>query len=249
MKYTFWKYYLPTEVIFGVNSLSQLPFIVKNFDTQSILLVTGCKSMFDRGIVAQIHDYLSNCKINLLKGIKPNPSFEDIKNSLKFAKRYENQLIIALGGGSVIDTAKALSILLTNDKNITGLIDNPSKIINKGIPLIAIPTTAGTGSEVTPFATIWDRKNKLKYSLNSRKIYPKTAIIDPELSLSLSPYQTACTGLDALTHAIEAYWSRNSQPVTDCLALEAISLISENLLKVHHEPDNIKARTNMMNAS
>ena len=142
-----------------------------------------------------------------------------------------------------------MAILLKNPGTLDEYLKGKRKIMHRGIPLIAIPTTAGTASEVTSWATIWDMEKKNKYSLAHKWMFPEYAIVDPALTVSMSPSLTAMTGMDALTHAIESCWSINSQPISDVFALRAIRLIRNNIQKACDEPGDMTARTNMALAS
>ncbi|HEY94412.1 MAG TPA: iron-containing alcohol dehydrogenase, partial [Dehalococcoidia bacterium] len=152
-------------------------------------------------------------------------------------------IILAVGGGTPIDTAKGISVMITNPGSITDYI-TPNSIRKPGIPVIAVPATAGTGSEVTIYTVITDTETDNKLLFTSPYLMPEMAILDPLLTLTMPKSLTAATGLDALTHAIEAYVSVKSQPMTDLLALSAIELLSTNLLRAWDDGNNIDAREN-----
>nr|HPJ07891.1 iron-containing alcohol dehydrogenase [Deltaproteobacteria bacterium] len=158
------------------------------------------------------------------------------------------QMLIGLGGGSPMDITKVSAVMLTNKGPIgsyfgIGLIPKP------GLPTILIPTTAGTGSEVTPIAILSDEGEKLKKGIVSPYLYPAMGVLDPELTTGLPPHVTAATGMDALIHAIEAYTSINASTITDMYCIKAIELISKNLRTAFAKGDNIEARTAMMEAA
>jgi alcohol dehydrogenase class IV len=173
------------------------------------------------------------------------PTMEHADEGLKVYRESGADFLIAIGGGSPIDTAKAISALATNPGKVNDF-EGPNKIPKPGAPLIAIPTTAGTGSEVTQFTIITDTVRNVKMLIASPMIMPKVALVDPMMTLKMPQGITAATGLDALTHAIEAYVSVKAQPITDALALHAIRLISENLRLAWCNGDNIPSRINMM---
>lgn len=180
--------------------------------------------------------------------VRPNPRTTDCDFTCELAKSEGVNVIIGLGGGSSMDQAKATAALVTNGGKCTDwdYVELPHKML----PTVCIPTTAGTGSEVTFCAVITDDENKYKMSImDVYNLRPDIAIADPELSLSLPPFMTASTGVDALTHAIEAYTCRVSQPITDALALHAIELIGQNLIEAVENGSCLEARTNMLNAS
>lgn len=246
---TDWRYYCPTKIIFGDNSLGNISDYIKDLDQKKILLVTGQKSMKKSGITDKLFDYLKNYDISVYDQVEPNPSIETLSKCIEQAKQSKSSLIVSLGGGSAIDTGKATAILLKNDGAIEDYLYKRKKIENKGMDFIAIPTTAGSGSEVTPYAVITDKKNKKKLTLSHEFMYPRMAIIDPVLTLSLSKRNTAITGIDALSHALEAYWSKNSQEISDNFALKSINLIFSSLEKACNEPGNLEYRRNMSLAS
>lgn len=173
------------------------------------------------------------------------PTMDYTGEGLKIYQEVKADFLIAVGGGSPIDTAKGISALATNPAKMSDF-EGANKIPNPGAPLIAIPTTAGTGSEVTQFTIITDTTRDVKMLIASPSVMPRVALVDPMMTLLMPQGITAGTGLDALTHAIEAYVSVKAQPITDALALHAIRLISGNLRQAWCNGNNIEARTNMM---
>ena len=173
------------------------------------------------------------------------PTMDYTGEGLKIYQEVKADFLIAVGGGSPIDTAKGISALATNPGKMSDF-EGANKIPNPGAPLIAIPTTAGTGSEVTQFTIITDTTRDVKMLIASPNVMPRVALVDPMMTLLMPQGITAGTGLDALTHAIEAYVSVKAQPITDALALHAIRLISGNLRQAWCNGNNIEARTNMM---
>ena len=173
------------------------------------------------------------------------PTQDNVEEGLKAYKEAGVDFLIAVGGGSSMDTAKAIGALATNTGKISDFMGS-NKIPKPAAPIIAIPTTAGTGSEVTPFAIITDTAKDVKMLIASPNILPRVALVDPLMTLTMPQDITAATGLDALTHAIEAYVSVKAQPVTDTLALQAIRLIAANVRQAWSNGDNMEARTNML---
>ena len=173
------------------------------------------------------------------------PTMDYTGEGLKIYREVKADFLIAVGGGSPIDTAKGISALATNPGKMSDF-EGANKIPNPGAPLIAIPTTAGTGSEVTQFTIITDTTRDVKMLIASPSVMPRVALVDPMMTLLMPQGITAGTGLDALTHAIEAYVSVKAQPITDALALHAIRLISGNLRQAWCNGNNIEARTNVM---
>ncbi|MDZ4720252.1 MAG: iron-containing alcohol dehydrogenase [Roseiflexaceae bacterium] len=180
--------------------------------------------------------------------VPANSSVAAVEHGAALAREAGADLIIAVGGGSPIDTAKAIRILLTEGGNLLDY-QGYNLLTRPLTPMIAIPTTAGTGSEVTAWAVIRDEANDLKIAFSSPFLGPDMAILDPELTLSLPPRLTAATGMDALTHAIESFVGLNANPITDTLGLQAIDMISNNLRAATHTGNDIEARGQMLIAS
>lgn len=184
----------------------------------------------------------------LLTNVKPNPRAEDCDEMATFAKENNVDALIALGGGSAMDQAKAVGAVVTNGK--TTIEWGDTELEKKILPLICIPTTSGTGAEVTWCAVITDTKRQYKMTVGDPvHMIPTLAICDPEITLGLPKSLTASCGVDALTHCIEAYTVQLHQPITDALALKGISMISENLEKAYNDGSDRSARRNMMIAS
>lgn len=191
-----------------------------------------------------------------ISDISENPTQKDIQTTLKTIDTTPVDTVIAIGGGSTIDIAKGICAFYEPTKNnsysldeLTFRIQTKSYPQNDSVKIIAVPTTSGTGSELTQWATIWDYGGEGKHSLDSLKLKPELALIIPELTLTMSPVLTLSTGLDALCHAVEAYWSKFTTPVVQEIAYRAIELIMENLGQVLTELDNIYLRENMSRAS
>ena len=177
--------------------------------------------------------------------VEPEPRLELADEGAKLALKKKCDAVIGIGGGSAMDVAKAVAVLTTNKGKAADYL-GLNKVPGPGLPTIMIPTTAGTGSEVT-FTAVFVRKNlKKKEGMNSPYLYPDLALLDPELTLSLPPGPTATTGLDALCHAIESYTSINASPMSEMMSLEAIRLISDNLRTCVHEGGNLEAREQML---
>ncbi|WP_042471113.1 phosphonoacetaldehyde reductase [Bacillus ndiopicus] len=237
------EFYNPVKIEFGHNSLDFLPRYING---RKALLVTS-KSFVNRGIVKEI---VSNNPtiMQVISNIQPNPTINQILE-IRSQLDYENfEMIIALGGGSVIDAAKAIAPMDSSN--------NLLELLNKGIPremdikpIVAIPTTAGTGSEVTMWGTIWDDINKKKYSIMDERLYCEVAILDPVLHLTL-PYDiTVQTGLDALSHSLESIWNKNNNAISTLYAKRAISEIFETLPLLANDLGNILYREKMLLAS
>lgn len=214
---------------------------------KSILLVTSPGST-RRGLVNRIENFFNYSDINVLDAIGPNPDISDLNKWTRLLTAKSFDLIIAVGGGSVIDAAKILSVTLA-DSNFRKLDDvffiQAPSLISKRLPLMVVPTTAGTGSEVTPFATVWDHFKKKKFSLSSNIIFPDIALLDPTLILTLNTEQTLYTGLDAISHALESIWNKNKTPISEIYAIGSLRLIYHSFDDVLKNPDNLDARRKM----
>ena len=224
-------------------SIKNLKRILKENNFKNIFYITG-NSPLEQDNVDKIQFIIENeCKFFHFNDIAPTPTVEGIKKALNLFKKGNYDLILAMGGGSVLDIGKSVSILSTNKGEIKDFLLKKLKIKRKGTPLILIPTTAGTGSEATHFAVIFIEKTK--YSLADPKIlHADYAIVDPELTYSLPKRVTAYTGMDALSQGIESYWNINSTDESKEYAKKAIELVMNNLLKAVHNP-NEESRYNM----
>ena len=177
--------------------------------------------------------------------VTPDPTLQNVRDGLQQYTDEDCDIVVSIGGGSAIDCGKGIAMKLTNSGEFTDYM-GVDKIPHPGGRLIAIPTTAGTGSEVSKVTVITDTESNVKMMLSSAYLLPSVALVDPLLSLSAPPDLTAAVGVDALTHAIEAYISKRAQPITDALALKAIRLISGSLRQAWADGENISARTDMM---
>lgn len=241
-----WKFLTPRQVIFGSGASRDIGPFINETDAKKYLIVTG-KVVRAAGLISTIEKTLSenNKSFVIYDGIEGEPIIENVQAGLKVFNENYCEEIIALGGGSPLDTAKLISIMVTNDGTITDY-RGVDKIQNKGVRVIALPTTAGTGSEVTRYAAVIDKKTSEKMLLTSPYLIADTAIVDPALTVSCPGLLSAATGIDALTHAIEAYVSAKANPVSDIFAIKAIELISVSLRDVFYNGKNLKARENVM---
>ncbi len=242
----FWEFKTPSKIIFGRNSVRSLGKEIKNFNESKALIVTD-KIIIETGIFKIVEKILNENKTGyvIFDQVSGEPTDDFVNNGLQSYKENNCSSIIALGGGSAIDTAKAISAMISNPGKIADY-KGIGKISKKGAPLIAIPTTAGTGSEVTPYTIITDTKTSVKMLIGSEHIIPTIAIVDPTLTLSCPKMLTAAVGIDALTHAIEAYVSVKANPPSDIFAKSAISRIIKNLLKAWKNGNDLQAREEVM---
>ena len=181
-------------------------------------------------------------------GIEPDPSCETLEKALAAAREFGADAVVGLGGGSPLDLAKAVSVLLTNEGAIRSFF-GVDLVTQRGLPKVLIPTTAGTGTEVTAVAIFSDHKEKLKMGIVSPFLVPDAAILDPELTLSVPPLVTAYTGMDALVHAMEAYTSVNATSLSDMYAEQAMKLLFPNIRTAYADGRNLAARSAMMEGS
>mgnify|MGYP001219686630 FL=1 len=243
-----WNYQNPVKIIFGCGSRKLLKDTVKN---SKILIVSSKRG---RQFIEKDPFLIPISKNSKwIDSISSNPSLDHIQKEFDKNDYKDIEIIIAFGGGSSIDAAKAIAAGISiNSKNIMlyDLIKNPNEFLKKPtLPIIAIPTTSGTGSEVTSFATIWDQKNKKKLSLQHDTIYPQLAIVDPELTYDL-PYKiTISSGLDALNQALESIWNKNKSPISSLTASKAIKKALKALPFLEKNIKNIEARKLISEAS
>ena len=237
------------RILFGPGSIERLGSEAQLLKAKKILIITD-PGVIQAGLLEGVKTSLQAVGISFLifDGVEPDPRIEVVEKSVQLARKEGIDLIVGFGGGSSLDIAKVTSIMITN----LGKIDSffgIDLIPNPGVPVILIPTTAGTGSEVTPVAILSDTKEKLKKGIVSAYLFPEVAIVDPKLTIGLPPSVTAFTGMDALTHAIEAYYSVNATGLSDLLALRAMELVSRNIRMAYAHGENLIARSNMMEGS
>jgi alcohol dehydrogenase class IV len=237
---------VPPVLIFGSGASVQISEECRRLGVNKGLVVTD-EVLLKLGVLDNIQQTLKQAKIefSIYAGVFTEPTVEFVQEGLKSYKDNGCDFLLAVGGGSAIDTAKAISVMVTNG----GAIENyqgANKVKEPGALLIAVPTTAGTGSEVTQFTIITDTKRDVKMLIASPFLIPRQAIVDPLLTLSMPRGLTAATGIDALTHAIEAYVSVKAQPMSDIFALSAIELISANLRQAWANGNNKEAREKTM---
>jgi alcohol dehydrogenase len=236
----------PTRIRFGVGAVRELGATVKDFKGSKVLLVID-PGLVKAGLLARFTEPLAQEGIPFLvyDQVDPEPGLRLADKAYALAQKNGCDCVIGAGGGSAMDVAKAVAILLTNDGRAAdylglGLIKKP------GVPKIMVPTSAGTGAEVTFTAVFINEETGSKGGMNGDPLYPDAAILDPELTLSLPPKVTAYTGIDALTHALEAYTSVQAHAVSEMYSLEAVRLIAENLPAACANGGNLEARTAML---
>ncbi len=237
---------LPTKIEYGVGSARGLADAVKNLNAGKVLLITD-KGIVNSGLLEKVAGSLKAHKMNwkVFDNVEPNPKDYNVQEGAEIARRFGPDCLVALGGGSPIDCAKAIAVLAFQGGAVRDY-EGPDKIGADVLPLVAVPTTAGTGSEVTFSSVITDSGEKFKFSIKDPKISPKVALLDPEMTLTMPPELTASTGMDALTHAIEAFTAKASEPIADSAALYAVELITRYLRIAVSEGNNLEARAGML---
>lgn len=253
MHWEFFKFYLPTRVLYGIGLAERLGEELKPFLKQKHkALLFSDTVLVKNGTVGIIQKGLAGSQIEIaaiFDNIPPNSELKVVEDAARLGKEKQCDFIIALGGGSVMDTAKVANILMVQGGDIRSHMGAQLIQGRPLLPSLFIPTTAGTGSEVTEFAVILDSTNGVKLPFSEEAILPDFAVLDPKLTLSMPPKLTAATGMDALTHAIEAYVSNQDNPVSSALALYAIELIQGNILQACAHGDDLEARGAMLVAS
>lgn len=243
------QFNLPTRIEFGIGKVKELGRRIRELGGNRVLVVTD-KGLVEHGVAGKVLAVLEQEKLDYVvyDETKPNPRDVDCIAAHGLAQGKEIDFIVGLGGGSSMDTAKAVGTLLSHGGELSDWygLNTLKKPIT---PLICLPTTAGTGSEITFFSVITDTVTQLKMNIVDVHVAPRIALLDPELTLTLPPSVTASTGMDALTHAIEAYTCTIAEPITDGLALHAIDLIVEHLPTAVQNGNHLIARKNMLAAS
>ena len=242
-----WQFFNPVEIRFGNGCLQQLPEVVGKRRT---LLVTTAGAT-RRGLTAQIQTLLGGRLRQVYDQVESNPELRSLETSVAALSAEIPEVIVAVGGGSVIDTAKVLSLALASSAfNLRTHLQSGTPLPSvAAIPIVAVPTTAGTGSEGTPFATVWDSETGKKYSLASPKLFPQLALLDPELGLGVPRDTTLSCGLDALSQALESIWNRRATPLTTLLSTQAVLKIFEFLPRLLDRLGDLDGRSALLEAS
>ncbi|MEH7438961.1 iron-containing alcohol dehydrogenase [Neobacillus drentensis] len=238
------------ELLEGENSLYELPLRIKSQNIESVLIVTD-QGIVSVGLIDAFLEALRKEKIKFIVYDRtvPNPTIDNIEEALKLYHSNNCSGIVAFGGGSPLDCAKGVGARVARPNKSIPQMKGILKILKKMPPLFAIPTTAGTGSEATIAAVVSNSDTHEKYALMDPSLLPHVAVLDPLLTVNLPPHITAATGIDALTHAVEAYIGRGNTKETKKYSIEAVKLIFENLYVAYSNGTNIMARKNMQKAA
>jgi len=250
------QYFMPTRILFGPDMLDQLgdtPYLPRGRKAMVVIGESG--AMIKAGYLSRVQSLLSKQDVQTIvyDKVMPNPESDAVDEAAAICRNSGVDFIVGLGGGSTIDSAKAIALMATNTgeywdymQSGTGGGKQPEK---DALPIVAIPTTAGTGTEADPWTVITKSGSAEKIGWGNDSTFPALSIVDPKLMLSVPPRQTAYTGMDAFFHAVEAYLATCHQPASDALALEAVHLIAHTLPLAVAEPYNLEARTIMAWAS
>ena len=238
----------PARLTFGVGALAKLPELVAGMGTR--VLVVSDPGIAKAGILDRVEALLKDAGVtgDAFTQVEPNPSVETVHAAHDMFRRSRASFVVAVGGGSAMDVGKVVAVLAAHGGTAPDY-EGIGKVPGPGVPVVAIPTTAGTGSEVTVFAVITDRQRKFKMTVGSPHIVPQVGLCDPELTLSMPQPLTAATGMDALTHAIECYVNTVHNPIAKTLAAEAMRLIGRSLRPAYANGKDVGARTAMLLAS
>ncbi|MBI3358978.1 MAG: phosphonoacetaldehyde reductase [Nitrospirae bacterium] len=244
-----WEYCNLVRIVSAIGAFERLVDFLP--DNGRILLVTTA-GFTRRGLSQKVIEQLGKARVLVFDEITPNPELNDLDQATTRFVPEPITGIVAIGGGSVMDAAKVLSVTLP-----CGFSHPLHKVLReasghqwqKNLPVIAVPTTSGTGAEVTPFATVWDGRQKKKHSVTGELIYPQLALLDPELTLSLPEQETLYTALDAISHSLESLWNNNRTPVSEAFATQALRLAIGAFPIVLGRPGDLTARAKMQQAS
>ena len=232
----------PTERIFGDGAFAELPKCLAKFQPKSILLVLGEKSFRQSSYYSKCREFVEAYSLIEASPVSQNPTQKFIQEEINRLSDKGYDLVLAIGGGSVLDVSKLLaSVPKQKNRDLSHYLAPGYRFETKPAPIIAVPTTSGTGSEVTPYASI-ETLEKKKITISDLSFYPAVAIIDPELSYSMPAYVTASTGFDALSQAVESFWSVHATSFSETHALRAIDLIVSSLEQAYENPTSPAAR-------
>jgi alcohol dehydrogenase class IV len=240
---------LHTQIYYGVNKLNELPSIIRKYNYKKVFICTD-KGIVQSGNLTRLEKLLTEAGIEFYSftDVEPDPTIEIVLQVKKMFVENGCDALIGMGGGSSIDTAKGVSVAVANEGELTQY-EGKDKIPNKGPEIITIPTTAGTGSEITHATVLKDNKRHYKMGILSQNLHAKAAILDPQLLTTVPRGVAAITGLDALSHAIESYTSNQAQPITEAFGYHAIRMIGQNLRPFVARRADLQAASNMMLAS
>lgn len=244
------NYCIPTKILFGAGKLNEIINEPLDFK-KALIVITSGKSMRKFGYLERVQNLLKEKGIRsiVFDNVSPNPTKEQVMEGAAIARTNDCDVIIGLGGGSSIDTAKSIAVMASNEGDywdyIFGGTGKGQPLKHKVLPIIAITTTAGTGTEADPWTVITNEATNEKIGFGTQETFPYISVVDPELMVSVPPMLTAYQGFGALFHAVEGYIANTATPISDIYALKSIELISKNLARVVENGNNIEARENV----
>lgn len=241
-----WKFYQPVNVVFGEGEIANIENYMEGYGINAAFMVVDA-FLVQSGMAEKVNAFAKGKIVGISSDVEPNPTLQNVSDVVKKAKKAGADGIIAFGGGSAMDCAKAAAAALQEKCSAEALLQGHT--IKKALPVIAIPTTAGTGSEVTAGAVLSDKEKGIKAAIFSPALFPRLAIVDPELTYSVPAKVTAATGLDVLAHAFDAMSSVKASEATDALALEAAKLAVRYLERAVKDGSDKEARCGMAKAS
>jgi alcohol dehydrogenase len=229
----------PTRVVFGPGTSGQLAALVDEVagPDAPVFLVTGRKSLEASGALGRVLDGLGPARVTRFADVPPFPSPDVADRAAAACRAAGAAAVVAVGGGSALDVAKAAALLARHDGPVREYAERRRAWAGPGLPVVAVPTTSGSSSEVTPFAAFWDPAAKRSWHLATPRLFPAVAVVDPDLALGMPAPLAAATGADAFTSAFESYWSREAGPLTDALNLEVIRLFATHLERSVRDAD------------
>ncbi len=238
--------FVAPEFVFGPDARIMAPRFIRNLNLRRVLVVTD-PGIIEAGWVSELTGLLNNEHIGyvVFSGVTPNPKAEEVMAGAEVYQAESCDAILAIGGGSPMDCAKGIGIVSSNKRHILDF-EGVDQVTVPGPPLICLPSTGGTSADVSQFAIITDTERKVKIAIVSKTVVPDVALIDPVMTTTMDAELTACTGMDALVHGVEAYVSNASSPITDLHALEAIRLITQNIVQAVQSPKDFGRREKMM---
>ncbi|AAU36676.1 iron-containing alcohol dehydrogenase [Basfia succiniciproducens] len=235
------------KVIAGAGCVAQITDVVNSFDATNVVIITD-QGVFNAGLINEPKMLLEQAGVNVhvISDTPPEPPVDKVNDIYKVAMQFNVEMVIGIGGGSAMDTAKLVAILLNNHVALRDVVDGKVKFKNRGIPTLMIPTTSGTGSEATQNSIVLVPERELKVGIVDEKMLPNCVILDPKMTTGLPKHITANTGIDALCHAIECYISKKCSPFTEMFALKSIELIAKSIRIAYEDGHNLQARENML---
>ncbi len=244
-----WEFMLPVKIVFGSGKRKNIKKYIEEIGGSRGVLVCS-RSFAENGLSDEFIKLSDGLIQGVFSDVRPNPTTDNVDDCVKLMREFGADFAVALGGGSPMDCCKA-ACAITKGSDVIRSYHSGSKAINPDevIPMIAVTTTSGTASEVTNISVLTDLDLNLKNPMNDRAMYPKIAVVDPELTLTVPPQITASTGLDVLAHAVESYWATIHQPICSACSVHSARLVFEWLEKAYNNPDDMQAREKMAEAS